>query len=76
MGVSRSASTVIAYAMKQYGWSLAEAHAFVKVRVYCMASCCAAVALLLCKRHVLSLYCRSVLPCRAAAAPSPLCSLS
>jgi protein-tyrosine phosphatase len=31
MGVSRSASTVIAYAMKQHGWNLAEAHAFVKV---------------------------------------------
>ncbi|EDQ92582.1 uncharacterized protein MONBRDRAFT_5247 [Monosiga brevicollis MX1] len=32
MGVSRSASTVIAYAMKQYSWSLEEAHAFVKKR--------------------------------------------
>eukprot|EP00730_Choanoeca_flexa_P017445 TRINITY_DN8409_c0_g1_i2.p1 TRINITY_DN8409_c0_g1~~TRINITY_DN8409_c0_g1_i2.p1 ORF type:complete len:953 (+),score=184.87 TRINITY_DN8409_c0_g1_i2:66-2861(+) len=32
MGVSRSASTVIAYAMKQYKWSLEEAHAFVKKR--------------------------------------------
>ncbi|XP_051552618.1 protein phosphatase Slingshot homolog 1-like isoform X1 [Myxocyprinus asiaticus] len=30
MGVSRSASTVIAYAMKEYGWSLEKAHNFVK----------------------------------------------
>ncbi|KAK7164617.1 hypothetical protein R3I94_003107 [Phoxinus phoxinus] len=30
MGVSRSASTVIAYAMKEYGWSLEKAHSFVK----------------------------------------------
>uniref|UniRef100_A0A8C5HK43 Protein phosphatase Slingshot homolog 1 n=1 Tax=Gouania willdenowi TaxID=441366 RepID=A0A8C5HK43_GOUWI len=32
MGVSRSASTVIAYAMKEYGWSLEKAHNFVKQR--------------------------------------------
>ncbi len=31
MGVSRSASTVIAYAMKQYSWSLEVAYAYVKV---------------------------------------------
>ncbi|XP_015240544.1 PREDICTED: protein phosphatase Slingshot homolog 1 isoform X2 [Cyprinodon variegatus] len=30
MGVSRSASTVIAYAMKEYGWSLERAYDFVK----------------------------------------------
>ena len=30
MGVSRSASTVIAYAMKEYGWSLEKAYGFVK----------------------------------------------
>ncbi|XP_037389173.1 protein phosphatase Slingshot homolog 1 isoform X3 [Pygocentrus nattereri] len=30
MGVSRSASTVIAYAMKEYGWSLEKAYHFVK----------------------------------------------
>uniref|UniRef100_A0A8C6TJ55 Protein phosphatase Slingshot homolog 1 n=1 Tax=Neogobius melanostomus TaxID=47308 RepID=A0A8C6TJ55_9GOBI len=30
MGVSRSASTVIAYAMKEYGWSLDKAHNYVK----------------------------------------------
>ncbi|XP_022050305.1 protein phosphatase Slingshot homolog 1 isoform X1 [Acanthochromis polyacanthus] len=30
MGVSRSASTVIAYAMKEYGWSLEKAYTFVK----------------------------------------------
>uniref|UniRef100_A0A8C1T0P2 Protein phosphatase Slingshot homolog 1 n=1 Tax=Cyprinus carpio TaxID=7962 RepID=A0A8C1T0P2_CYPCA len=30
MGVSRSASTVIAYAMKEYGWSLEKAYDFVK----------------------------------------------
>ncbi|KAL0979336.1 hypothetical protein UPYG_G00183790 [Umbra pygmaea] len=30
MGVSRSASTVIAYAMKEYGWSLEKAYKFVK----------------------------------------------
>lgn len=30
MGVSRSASTVIAYAMKEYGWSLDKAYNFVK----------------------------------------------
>ncbi|XP_035464322.2 protein phosphatase Slingshot homolog 1 isoform X1 [Scophthalmus maximus] len=30
MGVSRSASTVIAYAMKEYGWSLERAYNFVK----------------------------------------------
>lgn len=30
MGVSRSASTVIAYAMKEYGWSLEKANNFVK----------------------------------------------
>uniref|UniRef100_A0A672GDB3 protein-serine/threonine phosphatase n=1 Tax=Salarias fasciatus TaxID=181472 RepID=A0A672GDB3_SALFA len=32
MGVSRSASTVIAYAMKEYGWSLEKAYNFVKQR--------------------------------------------
>ena len=32
LGVSRSASTVIAYAMKQYNWSLEEAMTHVKVR--------------------------------------------
>ncbi|MGH0183547.1 UNVERIFIED_CONTAM: hypothetical protein FKN15_012575 [Acipenser sinensis] len=32
MGVSRSASTVIAYAMKEYGWNLERAHSFVKDR--------------------------------------------
>lgn len=32
MGVSRSASTVIAYVMKQHNWSLDEAHAYVKKR--------------------------------------------
>ncbi|XP_057687711.1 protein phosphatase Slingshot homolog 1 isoform X2 [Corythoichthys intestinalis] len=32
MGVSRSASTVIAYAMKEYGWSLEKAYNFVKER--------------------------------------------
>lgn len=31
MGVSRSASTVIAYAMKHYSWSLEVAYAYVKV---------------------------------------------
>lgn len=30
MGVSRSASTVIAYAMKEYGWSLEKALNLVK----------------------------------------------
>ncbi|MGH0190640.1 UNVERIFIED_CONTAM: hypothetical protein FKN15_048487 [Acipenser sinensis] len=30
MGVSRSASTVIAYAMKEYGWSLEKAYNYVK----------------------------------------------
>lgn len=30
MGVSRSASTVIAYAMKEYGWSLEKAYNLVK----------------------------------------------
>uniref|UniRef100_A0A4W3JEA2 protein-serine/threonine phosphatase n=1 Tax=Callorhinchus milii TaxID=7868 RepID=A0A4W3JEA2_CALMI len=30
MGVSRSASTVIAYAMKEYGWSLERAYKYVK----------------------------------------------
>lgn len=30
MGVSRSASTVIAYAMKEYGWSLEKAYNVVK----------------------------------------------
>lgn len=30
MGVSRSASTVIAYAMKDYSWSLEKAYNFVK----------------------------------------------
>lgn len=30
MGVSRSASTVIAYAMKEYNWSLEKAYNFVK----------------------------------------------
>lgn len=30
MGVSRSASTVIAYAMKEHGWSLEKAYNFVK----------------------------------------------
>ncbi|KAJ8005665.1 hypothetical protein DPEC_G00120290 [Dallia pectoralis] len=30
MGVSRSASTVIAYAMKEYGWSLEKAYSYVK----------------------------------------------
>ncbi|KAM4709984.1 protein phosphatase Slingshot homolog 1 [Discoglossus pictus] len=30
MGVSRSASTVIAYAMKQYGWSMEKAYNYVK----------------------------------------------
>ncbi|XP_034397781.1 protein phosphatase Slingshot homolog 1 isoform X2 [Cyclopterus lumpus] len=30
MGVSRSASTVIAYAMKEFGWSLEKAYTFVK----------------------------------------------
>ncbi|KAF5904765.1 protein phosphatase Slingshot 1 isoform X2, partial [Clarias magur] len=30
MGVSRSASTVIAYAMKEYGWTLEKAYNFVK----------------------------------------------
>ncbi|XP_072350677.1 protein phosphatase Slingshot homolog [Scyliorhinus torazame] len=32
MGVSRSASTVMAYAMKEYGWDLEEAYAYVKER--------------------------------------------
>ncbi|XP_049582552.1 protein phosphatase Slingshot homolog 2 isoform X1 [Syngnathus scovelli] len=32
MGVSRSASTVIAYAMKEYGWSLDDAFEYVKER--------------------------------------------
>ncbi|XP_041520132.1 protein phosphatase Slingshot homolog 2 isoform X1 [Microtus oregoni] len=32
MGVSRSASTVIAYAMKEYGWSLDRAYDYVKER--------------------------------------------
>ncbi|XP_055514138.1 protein phosphatase Slingshot homolog 2 isoform X1 [Leucoraja erinacea] len=30
MGISRSASTVIAYAMKEYGWNLDEAYTYVK----------------------------------------------
>lgn len=30
MGVSRSASTVIAYAMKEYGWSLEKACNYVR----------------------------------------------
>ncbi|XP_078080992.1 protein phosphatase Slingshot homolog 2-like isoform X2 [Mustelus asterias] len=30
MGISRSASTVIAYAMKEYGWNLDKAYSFVK----------------------------------------------
>lgn len=30
MGVSRSASTVIAYAMKEFGWTLDKAYNFVK----------------------------------------------
>lgn len=30
MGVSRSASTVIAYAMKEFGWSLEKAYNYVK----------------------------------------------
>ncbi|KAM8960678.1 protein phosphatase Slingshot homolog 1 [Pelodytes ibericus] len=30
MGVSRSASTVIAYAMKEYGWSMEKAYSYVK----------------------------------------------
>ncbi|XP_051891972.1 protein phosphatase Slingshot homolog 2 isoform X2 [Pristis pectinata] len=30
MGISRSASTVIAYAMKEYGWNLDEAYSYVK----------------------------------------------
>lgn len=32
MGVSRSAATVIAYAMKEYGWDLARAFDYVKER--------------------------------------------
>lgn len=32
MGVSRSASTVIAYAMKEYGWDLEQAFDYVKER--------------------------------------------
>ncbi|XP_072271449.1 protein phosphatase Slingshot homolog 1 isoform X2 [Pyxicephalus adspersus] len=32
MGVSRSASTVIAYAMKEYGWSMENAYSYVKQR--------------------------------------------
>lgn len=32
MGVSRSASTVIAYAMKEYGWGLDQAFEHVKER--------------------------------------------
>ncbi|CAM9952801.1 unnamed protein product [Lampetra fluviatilis] len=32
MGVSRSASTVIAYAMKEYGWTLEHAYSYVKSR--------------------------------------------
>ncbi|XP_063059185.1 protein phosphatase Slingshot homolog 2b isoform X2 [Engraulis encrasicolus] len=32
MGVSRSAATVIAYAMKEYGWELQKAHDYVKQR--------------------------------------------
>ncbi|XP_028662509.1 protein phosphatase Slingshot homolog 2-like isoform X2 [Erpetoichthys calabaricus] len=32
MGVSRSASTVIAYAMKEYGWNLEHAYSYVKER--------------------------------------------
>lgn len=32
MGVSRSASTVIAYAMKEYGWNLDRAYDHVKER--------------------------------------------
>lgn len=32
MGVSRSASTVIAYAMKEYGWDLERAFDYVKER--------------------------------------------
>lgn len=30
MGVSRSASTVIAYAMKEFGWSLEKAYSYVR----------------------------------------------
>lgn len=32
MGVSRSAATVIAYAMKEYGWDLERAFEYVKER--------------------------------------------
>lgn len=32
MGISRSAATVIAYAMKEYGWDLKKAFAYVKER--------------------------------------------
>ncbi|KAM9331602.1 protein phosphatase Slingshot homolog 2b [Pholidichthys leucotaenia] len=32
MGISRSAATVIAYAMKEYGWDLKKAHDYVKER--------------------------------------------
>lgn len=32
MGISRSAATVIAYAMKEYGWDLNKAHDYVKER--------------------------------------------
>lgn len=32
MGVSRSAATVIAYAMKEYGWDLSKAFDYVKDR--------------------------------------------
>ena len=36
MGVSRSASTVIAFAMKDFGWSLQQAHDFVKQKRGCI----------------------------------------
>ncbi|ELT94288.1 hypothetical protein CAPTEDRAFT_179067 [Capitella teleta] len=36
MGVSRSASTVIAYAMKEYGWSLEQAYQHVKQKRSCI----------------------------------------
>lgn len=35
-GISRSSSTVIAYAMKEYGWSLEHALAYVKKRRNCI----------------------------------------
>uniref|UniRef100_A0A915L1A0 protein-serine/threonine phosphatase n=1 Tax=Romanomermis culicivorax TaxID=13658 RepID=A0A915L1A0_ROMCU len=35
-GISRSSSTVIAYAMKSYGWSLGEALNYVKQRRNCV----------------------------------------